>query len=182
MVFSSLLFIFAFLAPQLLIYFLLKNHKARNAVLLIFSLIFYAWGGPMYLLLLITECFVSWLTAREIGRSERKTIRKAYLILECVILLGLIGVFKYTGFLSWNLQRIFGWPEVIPEIVLPIGISFYTFQLISYVVDVYRGDVEAQPNFLKILLYASLFHHCIAGPIVRYKTVQVRTLFGTSPT
>ncbi len=172
MVFSSLLFIFAFLAPQLLIYFLLKNHKARNAVLLIFSLIFYAWGGPMYLLLLITECFVSWLTAREIGRSERKTIRKAYLILECVILLGLIGVFKYTGFLSWNLQRIFGWPEVIPEIVLPIGISFYTFQLISYVVDVYRGDVEAQPNFLKILLYASLFHQCIAGPIVRYKTVQ----------
>ncbi|MBR6322351.1 MAG: MBOAT family protein, partial [Lachnospiraceae bacterium] len=172
MVFSSLLFIFAFLAPQLLIYFLVKDHKARNIVLLVFSLIFYAWGGPMYLLLLVTECFVSWLTAREIERSDKKEIRKRYLILECCALIGLILVFKYTGFLAWNLQKVFGWPKVVPEIILPIGISFYTFQLISYVADVYRGEVEAQPRFWKVLLYASLFHQCIAGPIVRYKTVS----------
>ena len=171
MVFSSLLFIFAFLAPQLLIYFLVKDHKARNIVLLVFSLVFYAWGGPVYLLLLLIECLVSWFTAREIERASTKQMRKSWLILECVVMIGLIFIFKYFNFFAWNLQKIFGWPKVLPEIVLPIGISFYTFQLISYVVDVYRGEVGAQPRFYKVLLYASLFHQCIAGPIVRYKTV-----------
>ena len=171
MVFSSLLFIFAFLAPQLLIYFLLKDPKQRNIVLLVFSLVFYAWGGPVYLLLLVIECFTSWFTAREIERTEFPKLKKGWLILECVVMIGLIFIFKYTGFFAWNLQKIFGWPKVIPDIVLPIGISFYTFQLLSYVVDVYRGEVEAQPRFWKVLLYASLFHQCIAGPIVRYKTV-----------
>ena len=171
MVFSSLLFIFAFLAPQLLIYYLIRDIKARNIVLLVFSLIFYGWGGPMYLLLLVIECAVSWLTAREIEKTSFPKMKKAWLILECVVMIGLIFIFKYFGFFAWNLQKIFGWPEVLPEIILPIGISFYTFQLISYVVDVYRGEVEAQPRFYKVLLYASLFHQCIAGPIVRYKTV-----------
>ena len=87
------------------------------------------------------------------------------------LVLLVLGIFKYTGFLMGNLQSLFGWPEVIPQIVLPIGISFYTFQLISYVVDVYRGEVRAQKKYWILLLYASLFHQCIAGPIVRYRDV-----------
>ena len=171
MVFSSLLFLFAFLTPQLIIYFLVKNQKARNLILLAFSLVFYAFGGPLYLILLVLESFVSYLTAKEIARTELPKMKKRYLILEIVTLLGLLAVFKYLGFLLGNFQAVFGVPKVLPEIVLPIGISFYTFQLISYVVDVYRGEVAHQEKFWKVLLYASLFHQCIAGPIVRYSTV-----------
>ena len=171
MVFSSLLFLFAFLAPQLILYFLVKKTKTRNIILLIFSLIFYAWGGPQYILLILGESFVSWFTAREIGRYDMKKMKRRWLVLECVVLFGLLFFFKYTGFFFSNLKNIFGWPEVVPEIVLPIGISFYTFQLVSYVADVYRGEVKAQEKYWKVLLYCSLFHQCIAGPIVRYQTV-----------
>lgn len=90
---------------------------------------------------------------------------------ECIVLLGLLGYFKYAVFFMENFQALFGVPDVIPNIVLPIGISFYTFQLLSYVVDVYRREIHAQPVFWKLLLYSSLFHQCIAGPIVRYETV-----------
>ncbi len=172
MVFSSLLFIFAFLAPQLFIYFIAKKTRTRNIILLVFSLIFYAWGGPQYLLLLTGEAFVSWYSAREIGRIQSKTLKKCWLVLECVILLLLLILFKYTGFILTNVQRFTGWPEAVPDIILPIGISFYTFQLISYVADVYRGEVQAQQAYWKVLLYCSLFHQCIAGPIVRYSTVE----------
>lgn len=170
MVFSSLLFIFAFFALNLIVY-INVNPRYRNHVLLAFSLVFYAWGGPEYLLLLVSETLVSWFLALRISRYEDKRIRKALLVTELVVLLGLLGIFKYAGFFASNWQAIFGVPEVIPQFVLPIGISFYTFQLISYVVDVYRGTVEAQPKFWKLLLYSSLFHQCIAGPIVRYETV-----------
>ncbi len=172
MVFSSLLFLFAFLAPQLLIYFLVRKTTARNIVLLTFSLIFYSWGGPRYLILLVGEAFVSWFIAREIGRSGFDKMKKRWLFMECLIMFGLLVVFKYLGFVCKNLQQLTGWPEIVPQIALPIGISFYTFQLVSYVVDVYRGEVKAQPRYWKVLLYASLFHQCIAGPIVRYKTVE----------
>ncbi len=171
MVFSSLLFVFAFLAPQLLIYFIAKKTRTRNIILLVFSLIFYAWGGPQYLLLLTGEAFVSWFTAREIGRSQIQAMKKRWLALECVVLLFLLIFFKYSGFILTNVQLFSGWPEIVPNIILPIGISFYTFQLISYVADVYRGEVEAQQAYWKVLLYCSLFHQCIAGPIVRYSTV-----------
>lgn len=170
MVFSSLLFIFLFLALNLLVYWLVDK-KYRNHVLLGFSLVFYAWGGPEFLLLLIGDTFVCWLFALLIDRAQTPQQKKRYLILPLIILLGLLGVFKYTGFILGNWKALFGVPEVIPQFLLPIGISFYTFQLISYVVDVYRGDVAPQPRFWKLLLYASLFHQCIAGPIVRYETI-----------
>ena len=172
MVFSSLLFLFAFLAPQLLIYFLVRKNTARNIVLLIFSLIFYSWGGPRYLILLVGESLVSWFIAKEIGNSQFDTMKKRWLLMECLIMFGLLVVFKYLGFVCKNIQLLTGWPRIVPEIALPIGISFYTFQLVSYVVDVYRGEVKAQPRYWKVLLYASLFHQCIAGPIVRYQTVE----------
>ena len=170
MVFSSFVFLFVFLALHLLAYaFAPDEHK--NKVLLVSSLIFYAWGGPRYLLLLMGETAVCWALALAIQRSEDDTQRRLCLVATCVVMLGLLGYFKYTGFLLGITQGIFGFPAELPKIVLPIGISFYTFQLISYVCDVYRGRVEAQPVYWKLLLYSSLFHQCIAGPIVRYETV-----------
>ncbi len=170
MVFSSLVFLFLFLTIHLAVYHLVDK-RYRNLVLLVSSLIFYAWGGPRYLVLLMGNTLASWLFALLIERAQTPFQRKAALVGECVVLLGVLGVFKYLGFFLGNVQALFGVPELIPEIVLPIGISFYTFQLISYVVDVYRGEIDAQPSYWKLLLYSSLFHQCIAGPIVRYQTV-----------
>lgn len=171
MVFSSLLFIFAFLTPQILLCLIVRNRTAQNWILLIFSLVFYAFGGPKYLLLLLFESFVSYFTAIRIESSETKSRKKVWLIVDIFILVGLLIVFKYLTFFLSNIQLLTGIPKEVPEIVLPIGISFYTFQLISYTVDVYRGDIPAQKRYYKILLYASLFHQCIAGPIVRYQTI-----------
>ncbi len=173
MVFSSLLFVFAFLVLNLIIYFYV-GPKYQNCVLLIFSLVFYAWGGPKYLILLVGVTLISWFCALRITHARRRRgmfSARFFLVAECVALLGILGIFKYLGFILTNVQGLFGVPEAVPSIVLPIGISFYTFQLISYVADVYRGETEAQPVFWKLLLYSSLFHQCIAGPIVRYKTV-----------
>ena len=170
MVFSSLVFLFVFLAIHLFVYHIV-DEKYHNLVLLVSSLIFYSWGGPRYLVLLMGNTLASWGFALLIKRSDSPGRRKLWLVAECVVLLGVLGVFKYLGFFCANLQALFGVPELIPEIVLPIGISFYTFQLISYVVDVYRGEIDPQPSYWKLLLYSSLFHQCIAGPIVRYQTV-----------
>ena len=171
MVFSSLLFIFAFLALNLLIYRRV-DRRWRNQVLLVFSLVFYAWGGPKYLLLLLGDTFISWVFALAISRNNDVLRRRILLIADLVLLLGILGVFKYLGFFAANAQALFGVPEIIPNFVLPVGISFYTFQLISYVIDVYRDDVKPQPSYWKLLLYSSLFHQCIAGPIVRYETIS----------
>ena len=170
MVFSSLVFLFLFLAIHLFVYHMV-DERYRNVVLLVSSLIFYSGGGPRYLVLLMGNTLASWGFALLIQRSDSPGKRKLWLVAECVVLLGVLGIFKYLGFFCANFQAIFGVPELIPEIVLPIGISFYTFQLISYVVDVYRGEIDAQPSYWKLLLYSSLFHQCIAGPIVRYQTV-----------
>ena len=170
MVFSSLIFVFAFLAVCYLLYVLVPGIKAKNIVLLVFSLMFYAWGGPTFLLLLLGMTLACYVGALLIDKYNSR--RKLWLILTLVVCLGLLGFFKYTGFLLTNIQGIFGVPEIIPSIMLPIGISFYTFQLISYVIDVYRGEVGAQKKYWILLLYASLFHQCIAGPIIRYSDVE----------
>lgn len=170
MVFSSLIFLFVFLFLNLTVY-LFTDIKYKNIVLLVFSLIFYAWGGPVYLLLLVGESFASWFFAKKIEESDQPRTRKLYMAGECIVLLGLLSYFKYAVFFLKNFQLITGLPKEIPNIILPIGISFYTFQLLSYVIDVYRKEVKAQPAFWKLLLYSSLFHQCIAGPIVRYETV-----------
>lgn len=172
MVFSSLLFLYAFLPICLIFYFLMKGINGKNIVLLIFSLLFYTWGEPVYVLLLIFMTFWDWFSALLIEKTDSHSKKKFWLVLSVIVNLGLIGYFKYTGFVLTNIQSIFGIPEIIPKIALPIGISFYTFQLISYVIDVYREEVPAQKNFFRLLLYSSLFHQCIAGPIVRYSDVQ----------
>ena len=168
MVFSSLVFLYAFLPICLLCYTLAKTTPARNVVLLVFSLVFYAWGEPIYVLLLVGMAFFDWLFALQM----RKGHRRLWLVLSCIVNLGILAVFKYLNFAADSVCALFGMPSVIPSIALPIGISFYTFQLLSYVIDVYRGEVLAQPRFDKVLLYASLFHQCIAGPIVRYAHVE----------
>ncbi len=182
MVFSSLFFVFAFLPLNLLLYYVVRNTTARNVIMLIFSLIFYAWGEPKYVLLLVAMSFIDWLMSLIVEKYKATSKVKAKLALAaaCVADLGLLGVFKYGTFFQENLQAIAGVPDVVTQIALPIGISFYTFQLLTYVVDVYRDDVKAEKNFFNVLLYASLFHQCIAGPIVRYKDIaqeiKVRTI------
>lgn len=172
MVFSNLIFIYVFLPLNLLFYALAKNIRTKNAVMLIFSLLFYAWGEPKYVVLLIGMTFADWLFAMLIEKSGSAGRAKMWMISACIVNLGLIGVFKYGTFAVSNVQALTGYPSVVPVIALPIGISFYTFQILSYVIDVYRGQVKAQHNFAHLLMYVSLFHQCIAGPIVRYKDIS----------
>ncbi len=174
MVFSSLLFVFAFLVICYVLYMIMPGIRTRNAVLLISSLIFYAWGGPSLLILLLGMTLICYLGGVLIDRFREKKV--LWLVGTLVICLGLLAVFKYTGFFLSNVQSIIGWPKVIPSITLPIGISFYTFQLLSYVIDVYRDEVPAQKNYFLLLLYAALFHQCVAGPIVRYSDVNEEIL------
>ena len=176
MVFSSLLFLYAFFPLSLLAYVAVPGKRAKNVVLLIFSLIFYAWGEPVYVLLLMFMALVSWFCALQV-RNGREGSRKIWLVLSCTVDIVLIGYFKYAGLIC----SVFGTvPEAVKSIALPIGISFYTFQLMTYVVDVYRGEAKAQKSYWNVLLYAALFHQCIAGPIVRYKTIE-EDLFSDRP-
>ena len=173
MVFSSLLFVFLFLISNLIVQAFVPDMRKKNIVMLAFSLVFYAWGGPKYVVLLLGMTFICWAGALYIsGWAQTKTQRKIGMTVTAVLVLAILGVFKYTGFFLGNLQLLTGFPKVVPEIALPIGISFYTFQLLSYVVDVYRDEVKVQRKYWLLLLYASLFHQCIAGPIVRYKDVN----------
>lgn len=177
MVFSSLFFLYVFLPISLIFYHLMPSIRAKNIVMTIFSLIFYAWGEPVYVFLLLGMAFADWVLAKYIGsQPARSRQAKLGVALTCVIDLGLLGVFKYGTFFMENTHNLFGFPDHILQIALPIGISFYTFQLLSYVVDVYRGEVEPQKSFPTLLLYVSLFHQCIAGPIVRYKDINEELL------
>ena len=177
MVFSSLLFLYAFLPFCLLCYALVPGIRGKNIVLLLFSMLFYAWGEPKYLLLLIAMVVADWRIAQNIENVKRAGDKKKWLVTACVVNLGLIGVFKYLNFFDSTFMGLFSAKPLLPAIALPIGISFYTFQLLSYVVDVYRGEVPAQKNVFTLLLYASLFHQCIAGPIVRYRDVENELLY-----
>ncbi len=173
MVFSSLFFVFCFLPLNLILYKFARSIRLRNIVMLVFSLIFYAWGEPIYLILLLVMTAADWLLSLYIEKqAPRSGKAKLGVIGMCFVNIGLLGVFKYGTFTLANIKLLTGFPQNVPEILLPIGISFYTFQLMSYVIDVYRGEVAAQKRFWKLLLYVSLFHQCIAGPIVRYKDVN----------
>ena len=172
MVFSSLFFVFFFLVVAYGAYFAAKKMKTRNIILLISSLIFYAWGGPILVLLLCLMTFICWIGALIIDQNTIPKLRLALCWVTAAICIAILFIFKYAGFTLSVTYSIFGIEAAIPSIALPIGISFYTFQLISYVIDVYRGEVEAQKRYWLLLLYASLFHQCIAGPIVRYADVN----------
>jgi len=169
MVFSSSIFIFCFLPLLFLCYFCLPK-KCKNVVLLIFSLVFYAFGGVNYLFTLLLTVFISYLGGILIDKYNNK--KKLILFLTVGLNLLFLIYFKYTGFILDNINNIFNSNIDIPSIIMPIGISFYTFQSISYVVDVYKKEVGVQKNYFLLLLYVSLFPQLVAGPIVRYQTVE----------
>ncbi len=145
-----------------------NNHPLQNAVLVIFSLIFYAWGEPIYVLLMGISVFLNYIIGLLMDRFTE--YKKLLLIIGLVIDIGIIAVFKYTDFLIETIN-LTGLDIPLPKIALPIGISFFTFQTISYIIDVYRGSSEVQKSYLNLLLYISMFPQLIAGPIVRYETI-----------
>jgi alginate O-acetyltransferase complex protein AlgI len=171
MVFSSLIFLYLFLPLNLIFYFAIKNQAYRNWVLIISSLFFYAWGEPVWISILIFSTFFDYFNGLIVEKYRGKWQSRAALISSIVVNLSLLGFFKYSGFLMGNINYLLNTSIEFKEYALPIGISFYTFQTISYVVDVYRGEVEAQKSPFKLLLYVSLFHQLVAGPIVRYKDI-----------
>jgi alginate O-acetyltransferase complex protein AlgI len=171
MVFADLFFLFAFLPAFALCYLLAglaKGNGVKNGVLVLFSLVFYAWGEPVYVFLLLACAFLNFLFGRGIDRSKKN--RTFWLVLGLICNLAILGTFKYLGFFAGLLTRL-GLEVHVPEIALPIGISFYTFQSISYLVDVYRKESPAQKRFGDLLLYIAMFPQLIAGPIVRYGTI-----------
>ena len=171
MVFSSIFFLFFFLPAFFLCYYLVPG-KAKNVILLIFSLIFYAWGEPKYVILLVISSVVDYINGRMMEKFDgNDRIRKLFLVISIVINLSLLGIFKYSGLFIDTLDLIPGINVNNPDLPLPIGISFFTFQTMSYSMDVFRRDVKAEHNFLDYMTYVSMFPQLIAGPIVRYADV-----------
>jgi alginate O-acetyltransferase complex protein AlgI len=167
MLFCTMTFIYVFL-PIVCTVYLAVRPEIRNHVLLFASLIFYAWGEPSYLPIMLITIGVSYLGALAIDYSKRKTVRLICLAGTVAVLLGILGYFKYFSFICENLNELFHTGIEFVKVALPLGISFYTFQALSYLIDVYRGDVAAQRNFYKLALFISLFPQLIAGPIIKY--------------
>lgn len=169
MVFSSAIFLFCFLPILLIIYFIIPA-RGKNYLLLVFSLVFYAFGGPKYLLVLLFVVMVDYIGGLliEKNRENGKKILTAVIGVNLATLI----FYKYTMFFLENLSVIFSTDLELFEVIMPIGISFYTFQSMSYVIDVYRREVKVQKNYLLLLLYVSLFPQLVAGPIVRYSTIE----------
>ena len=172
MVFSSTIFLCVYLPLVLLGYYICPK-KGRNLFLLIASLVFYAWGEPKYVFLMIFSILVNYIFGRLMDKNRGRQKRmKLLLVLSVVIDIGLLSVFKYTDFIITNINAIFGANFDLLNIALPIGISFYTFQAMSYTIDVYRDDVRVQKNLIDFGMYITMFPQLIAGPIVRYADVQ----------
>ena len=168
MVFASLVFLFIFLPLNLALYYSWENKNYRNWLLVIFSFGFYSWGEPVWIILMIISASVDYLNGLLIERFRGTRWAKVGLVSCIIVNLGLLGTFKYSAFIYQNINALFGLNLSIPTFSLPIGISFYTFQTISYVIDVYRGEVKAQQSFMKFMMFVSLYHQLVAGPIVRY--------------
>ena len=170
MIFSSLTFIFIFLPIFLLIYYLVPN-KIKNLIILLFSLIFYAWGEPIYILLLLLSSIVDFSNGYFINKNKgNRKKQKVFLIISIIVNLSLLGIFKYTNFIISNLN-LFGLNISNPDIALPLGISFFTFQTMSYSIDVYRGNIKYEKNFINFMTYVCMFPQLVAGPIVRYSEI-----------
>lgn len=172
MLFSSLTFLFAFLPVTLALYFLAKD-KYKNYILLVASLIFYAWGEPKYVILMILSIIFNYFIALFIDKkSKTKRMKKFWLWIAVVVNIGSLFIFKYLDFAIENINLAFNFNLGQTNLALPIGISFYTFQILSYVVDVYRKKVKVQKNIFTLGTYIALFPQLIAGPIVRYSDVE----------
>lgn len=172
MIFSSIPFLFFFFPLFILLYFTLP-FKYKNYILLLFSLIFYAWGEPIYILLMIFSSIVDFINGKNIEKyKDDNKKKKIYLIISIIINISLLGFFKYADFFIKVINNILNLDIPLLNLGLPIGISFFTFQTMSYSIDVYRGDVKAEKDFLTFMTYVCMFPQLIAGPIVRYETVS----------
>lgn len=174
MVFSSLAFICVFLPEVFLLHQLIPGFKGKNALLIVASLLFYAYGEPVFIVLMIVSTLFNWLFGLLIGKTASHKARKGWVAAAVVVNLAFLGTFKYASMAVATVNGIAGLAIPDPSIALPIGISFYTFQAMSYVIDVYRGDVEAQSSYPKVLLYIAFFPQLIAGPIVKYHDVEAQ--------
>lgn len=174
MIFSSILFLFRFLPAVLLVYYIVPK-QFRNLVLLLFSLLFYAWGEPVYILLMLASITVSYLGGIAVDwfiRRRKRGLAKTALIISSILSLSFLGFFKYADFAIGTVNGLFGSGIDLLHIALPIGISFYTFQTMSYTIDVYRGEARVQKNIISFGAYVAMFPQLIAGPIVQYKTID----------
>ncbi len=171
MVFSSLSFLFAFLPLFLLLYFCAPK-SLKNGVIFACSLLFYAWGEPIYVLLMLFSTVVDYINGAIVAKNRGNIKAKIALVASVIINLSLLGVFKYADFIVLNINSLLGLSLPLPELALPIGISFYTFQTMSYTIDIYRGEAQAQRNIIDFGAYVALFPQLIAGPIVRYQTID----------
>lgn len=173
MVFSSTIFLFAFLPLFLVVYFVLPWRSVKNVVLLVFSLVFYAWGEPVYVWLMVGSICANWFFAFLMGQSKGNVARRLFLILALAANLAVLGFYKYQGFIAQNVNLALG-EEFLADLqlALPVGISFFTLQAITYVVDVYRGQVQVQRNPLYLGMYIAMFPQLVAGPIVRYTDIE----------
>ena len=167
MLFTSISFLYYFLPIVLILYFIVPK-RFKNFILFASSIVFYFCGEPIYTFLMLGEILVAYIGARVLEKHKKKNI----LVVLLTIHIGALGLFKYADFTINNINQIFESKIPLLKLALPIGISFYTFQIISYIVDVYRGKVKAQKSFLKLATYVSLFPQLIAGPIVRYETIE----------
>ena len=170
MVFSSIEFLYAFL-PITLLGYLIAPRKAKNVVLLFFSLLFYWWGEPKYTILMLFTITFCYAAGRLIENKNGTRVGRVLLSVSVAVPLGLLAIFKYADFFLGSVNSLTGADIPLLKLALPIGISFYTFQALSYVVDVYRGDTPAQKSWINLATYVVLFPQLIAGPIVRYTTV-----------
>jgi len=184
MVFSSLLFLFRFLPAILLVYYIVP-HRLRNFVLLLFSLGFYAWGEPVYIILMLASILISYtggILVDRLKQAKKMKAAKATLIVSCTLSLSLFAFFKYADFVVRTVNSLAGAGISMLHIALPIGISFYTFQTLSYIIDVYRGEAAVQKNLISFGAYVTMFPQLIAGPIVRYKTIDTQLRMRTETT
>ena len=169
MVFSSLTFLFLFLPVTLLLYYIRKDIVWKNIILLIMSLIFYAWGEPVYVVLMIISIIFNYFIGKDIESSDRP---KHVLVMGIIVNLMILGYFKYSGMLVDTINTITGLSIRNRQLALPIGISFYTFQAMSYIIDVYRGKCSAQQKIVPFAVYITMFPQLIAGPIVQYQDIE----------
>jgi len=173
MVFSSLTFLFAFLPITLVLYYLMPNNKIQNIVILASGIVFYAWGEPLYVFVMLLSTAIDYCAGLIMHKYDnRPKVRLACLIVSLIMNIGLLSVFKYLGFIINSANAWFGLSIPNPNLPLPIGISFFTFQSMSYTIDLYRRNIKVQKNPISFIAFVSLFPQIVAGPIVRYEDVQ----------
>ncbi|MBE6648017.1 MAG: MBOAT family protein [Ruminococcaceae bacterium] len=183
MIFSSFIFLFFFLIITIGLYYVCPK-RIRNLVLVVTSLVFYAWGEPIYVTIMLSSILFNWIIGILIHNSKERQkesaifqklkVDKVLIIICCIVNLGTLGFFKYTNFFFENVNSIFDFAIESLEIVMPIGISFYTFQTLSYVIDVYLGKVKVQKNIIDFAAFVTMFPQLIAGPIVRYSDIDTQ--------